>query len=180
MRAYWYSYEPACGVVRSLDEDSAEQGSNGADEGAYAQGELDPSHNPDDNLDFWVHRLRSIVAVRKHDIAVRVPVEVDEWAFGLLLGRRRRHATRDGDGLWVERVALHRRIVEERLPLLTHGDDTQEGKGVHASERSTARNEREGRLTWLWNAGERCGAGDGLMMGRYVYRRRHGNGGINR
>lgn len=82
---YWYPHDVALCVLCTLDEDSTEQSPNSSEKVAKTQDELNPSDDCDDSLDFCTHGLDVAFAIRQGEVTVRMPVEIDQGAFGFLL-----------------------------------------------------------------------------------------------
>lgn len=121
--SYWNPHDVAFRVGCASDENATQQHTNSAQQGAYAQEELDPSHNLDVQLDPLVHGLEARVAVWQDQIAIWVLVEVNERSVLLLLGRCGWHSAGHGDRFRVEGRVVDGRIVQIWLEPANHDDE---------------------------------------------------------
>lgn len=122
IHARCYSYYPSFCVLSSANANHADQYSNCSNELEHPKKELNPSRPIDLGFYSRAHWLRICIAVRKDEVAVRMPIEIDQRAFRLWLRRWRRPPARHCHSLGVEsivrvccRVSFWR-IVKVRLP----------------------------------------------------------------
>lgn len=172
-RTYWNPYYVSFSVRHASNENTTQQATNGTEQSANPEEQLDPSNCLDDGFDLGAHGFRIRLAIWEDHVAVGMLVEINQRPLLLLLLWRRRLHARHRHSSWVEdfRLAVLRLpgvIVEVGLPAahdcerrlrnadlryVTRNESGEESRKVHSLSRENA-----GGLKFLTWGGKIMGA----------------------